>query len=54
MEPQEQPRLVDELKQMQKEPLLPIERKLVLWSIVLGIVLLVVLSWVSVRFFPAK
>jgi hypothetical protein len=39
----EQPKLVDELKKMPYEPLLPIEKKLVLWSLVLGVFLLVVL-----------
>jgi hypothetical protein len=39
----EQPKLVDELKKMPYEPLLPIEKKLVLWSLVLGVLLLVVL-----------
>ena len=29
------------------------EKKLILWSIALGIVLLVVLTWVSYTFFPA-
>jgi len=39
----EQLKLVDELKKMPYEPLLPIEKKLVLWSLVLGVFLLVVL-----------
>lgn len=34
------PRFADELKQMQAEPLLPIEIKLVGWSLALGTVLL--------------
>jgi hypothetical protein len=49
----EEPRLVDELKQMQWEPLLPVEKKLIGWSIGLGVTLLGVLVWVSYTFFPA-
>ncbi len=48
-----QPRLVDELGKMEKEPLLPIEKKLIVWSIGLGLGLLAVLVWVSYTFFPA-
>lgn len=43
----EQPKLSDELKKMAVEPLLPIEKKLVAWSLILGVVLLVVLLWVN-------
>ncbi len=46
-------RLADELKGMQREPLLPIEKKLIGWSIGLGIGLLGVLVWASYAFFPA-
>ncbi len=45
--------LVDELKQMEWEPLLPVEKKLVGWSVGLGVALLGVLVWVSYTFFPA-
>jgi hypothetical protein len=41
--PMEQPRLADELRKMPYEPLLPIEKKLVFWSLLLGVFLLVVL-----------
>lgn len=37
------PRIGDEMKKMAAEPLLPIEKKLIGWSLGLGIVLLVVL-----------
>jgi hypothetical protein len=37
----------DEMKKMAVEPLLPIEKKLVAWSLGLGVGLLVVLVWVS-------
>ena len=42
-----QPKLAEELQKMQYEPLLPIEKKLVSWSIVLGLALIAVLAWVS-------
>jgi len=38
-------RLSEELKAMQWEPLLPVEKKLIVWSISLGIVLLGLLVW---------
>lgn len=53
MEQNEQPRLADEMEQMEHEPLLPVEKKLIFWSIALGIVLLGVLAWLSFTFFPA-
>jgi hypothetical protein len=37
----------DEMKKMAVEPLLPIEKKLVAWSLGLGVGLLVALVWVS-------
>jgi hypothetical protein len=46
----EQPNLSDELKKMEAEPLLPVEKKLVAWSIGTGVVLLAVLVLVS-RYF---
>ena len=49
----EEPTLADELEKLQVEPLLPVEKKLIAWSIGLGIVLLVLLVWVSYTFFPA-
>jgi hypothetical protein len=49
----EEQKLVDELKKMEVEPFLPIEKKLVAWSIILGVVLLALLVWVSYTFFPA-
>lgn len=47
-----QPKLSEELKKMEYEPLLSIEKKLIGWSIGLGLVLLFLLYWVSVIFFP--
>ena len=38
---------------MEYEPLLPVEKKLIVGSLVLGVVLLGLLMWVSRVFFPA-
>jgi hypothetical protein len=43
----------DEMEKMPYEPLLPIEKSLILWSLAIGAVLMVVLIWASYRFFPA-
>lgn len=42
----------EELVQMPYEPLLPAEKKLIVGSLVLGIVLLGALLWLSAVFFP--
>ena len=49
---QNKPRLGEELKRMPVEPLLPIEKKLIAWSLGLGIVLMVVLVVVGRMLFP--
>lgn len=49
----EAPKIADELKKMEYEPLLPVEKKLIGWSLSLGVILIVVLVWVSYTFFPA-
>ena len=46
-----EPKLIDELKNMEYEPLLPFENKLIAGSLVLGVVLLGVLMWISQVFF---
>jgi hypothetical protein len=46
----EEPKLSDELRGMEHEPMLPVEKKLVAWSIALGVVLLAVLVLVSRNF----
>lgn len=51
---QDKSNLAGEMEKMEYEPLLPIEKKLILWSIGLGVVLLVLLTWVSYTFFPAS
>jgi len=43
----------DELEKMEYEPLLPVELRLIRWSIGLGLALIAVLLWVSHTFFPA-
>lgn len=48
----DKPKLSEELRKMEYEPLLPVEKKLVGWSIGIGVVSLVVLYWVSITFFP--
>jgi hypothetical protein len=50
---QEATKFSEELQKMEYEPLLPVEKKLVGWSIGIGVVLLFVLYWVSSTFFPA-
>lgn len=50
---EEETKLADELKKMEYEPLLPIEKKLIGWSIGLGVILLGILIWVSSTFFSA-
>jgi hypothetical protein len=49
----EEHKIGDELRNMPYEPLLPIEKKLIGWSLGLGVVLLAVLVFVSRTFFPA-
>ena len=43
----EQPKVGEEIRKMAREPLLPVEKQLIAWSLGLGIVLLVVLTFVS-------
>jgi len=52
MAPQvQQPKVADEIAKIPYEPFEPVERKLVAWSLGLGVVLLVLLVWVSYTFF---
>jgi hypothetical protein len=44
---QQETNLVEEMRKMHAEPLLPIEKKLISWSLGLGILLLVVLVAIS-------
>jgi hypothetical protein len=50
----EEPSLAQELEAIPYEPLLPIEKKLIAWCLVLGVVLLGLLLWASATFFPAS
>ena len=46
----EEPKLGEEIRKMQYEPLLPVEKKLIGWSLGLGLVLMAVLVLVSHAF----
>jgi hypothetical protein len=46
----DQPKIGEEMGKMAYEPLLPVEKKLIGWSLGLGIVLLIVLYWVARAF----
>ncbi|MGH7123701.1 MAG: hypothetical protein ACREFI_04965 [Stellaceae bacterium] len=46
----EQPKVGEEMRKMAHEPLLPIEKKLIGWSFGIGVVLLIVLVFVSKAF----
>lgn len=48
----EEPKLANEIKQMAYEPLLPVEKRLITWSLLLGVGLLGLLIWMSGKFFP--
>ena len=49
----EQPKVGEEIRKMPVEPLLPVEKKLIAWSLTLGAVLLVILI-VLTRAFPVS
>jgi len=49
----EQPKIAEEMQKMAYEPLLPIEKKLIGWSLGLGITLLIVLLVVARVFLKA-
>ena len=46
----EQPRIGEEIRKMEYEPLLPIEKKLIGWSLGIGIVLMAVLVFATRAF----
>ena len=54
VEPPVAAKLIDELQKMEYEPLLPVEKKLIGWSIAIGVVALGFLWWLSVTFFPGS
>ena len=45
-------KIAEEMQKMEYEPLLPIELKLIRWSLIIGFISLAVLYWVSSTFFP--
>ncbi|MBI5499107.1 MAG: hypothetical protein HY907_02620 [Deltaproteobacteria bacterium] len=47
----ETPKLVEEMAKMEREPLLPAEKRLIAGSLILGVVLLALLAWISLTFF---
>lgn len=50
----QQSQLVDELSRMRYEPLLPVEKKLIVISLISGVALLVLLAWISLTFFKVS
>ena len=44
--------MAEEMARIPEEPLLPVEKKLIIGSLVLGVVLLGVLLWLSTTYFP--
>ena len=54
VEPPMETKLIDELQKMEYEPLLPVEKKLISWSLIIGIVSLGFLYWLSHTFFPGS
>ncbi|MDI6777403.1 MAG: hypothetical protein QMD03_09280 [Syntrophales bacterium] len=50
----EETKIADEIKKMEYEPLLPVEKKLIGYSLALGIVLLGILVWINYTFFPVQ
>ncbi len=50
----EPPKVGEELRKMPYEPLLPVEKKLIAWSLGLGVVLLIILVFISRTFFPTS
>jgi hypothetical protein len=46
----EEVKLSEELKKMEREPLLDVEKRLIAWSLGIGVVLLGLLVWISQRF----
>ena len=52
MEQQQQPKLAEEMKKMEYEPLLPVELSLIRWSIGIGVGSLFILYYLSKFLFP--
>jgi hypothetical protein len=45
-------KIAEEMQKMEEEPLLPVEKKLIAYSIALGVILLGILIFISYRYFP--
>lgn len=54
MEQNDKPKLADEIHKMELEPLLPVEKRLLAASVILGVLLLGLLTWLSYTFFPGQ
>jgi hypothetical protein len=50
-QPKGTPSTAEELAKIPYEPLMDVEKKLIVYSLVLGVILLVVLVWISYTFF---
>ena len=50
----EETKIADEIKKMEYEPLLPAEKKLIGYSLALGVILPGILVWINYTFFPIK
>ena len=48
-----EPKVGEEMQKMAYEPLLPVEKRLIGWSLGIGAVLLVLLVWISYTYFPS-
>ncbi len=48
----DKPNISEEMKKMDYEPLLPAEKKMIVYNLVIGVVLLTVLVWVNHTYFP--
>jgi len=48
---EQRPNISEEIKKIPDEPLLPIEKKLIVWSLAIGIVLMAVLIVLSRAYF---
>ena len=53
-ESREEMTIAEELAKVPHEPLLPVEKKLIAVSLILGLGLLGILVWLSYAFFPLK
>lgn len=51
---EEEERLKQEMREMEYEPLLPVEKKLIGYSLGLGVILLFVFIWISQTYFPGQ